>query len=76
MTDKKYTHKIVMYDVNGLVRTAMFESEDQANNFQEWIESWSWSKEVSARLIGDSSGKAFNMDNIVQINPVEVIEGC
>lgn len=72
MTDKKYTHKIVMYDVNGLVRTARFESEEQANNFQKWIESWSWSEKVSTRLIGDSSGKAFNMNNIVQINPVEV----
>ncbi|TFJ45123.1 hypothetical protein CKN73_01380 [Carnobacterium divergens] len=75
MTDKKYTHKIVMYDVNGLVRTARFESEKQANNFQNWIESWPLLEKLSTRRIGDSSGEAFNMNNIVQINPVEVIEG-
>ena len=36
MTDKKYTHKIVMYDVNGLVRTARFKSENQAIHFIDW----------------------------------------
>lgn len=65
MTDKKYTHKIVMYDVNGLVRTARFTDVTTAIS----------RRYLSSRYLLDSSGTAFNMNNIVQINPVEVIEG-
>ncbi|MGX4631304.1 hypothetical protein JNUCC71_01425 [Carnobacterium divergens] len=68
MTDKKYTHKIVMYDVNGLVRTARFESENQAIHFIDWAVM------QDTKFASDNSGIRFNMNNIVQINPFEVIE--
>ncbi|SBO18623.1 hypothetical protein [Carnobacterium divergens] len=67
MTDKKYTHKIVMFDVNGLVRTARFISEEWADNIME--------HEIVTEGFFDSSGTYFKLNNIVQINPVEVIEG-
>lgn len=68
MTDKKYTHKIVMFDVNGLVRTARFESEKRADNFTSFT-----MLKTRGFLIDDSRTK-FSLDNIVQINPVEKIE--
>lgn len=69
MTDKKYTHKIVMFDVNGLVRTARFTSEKSSGLH------WKWKKAMGSDLYIDDAGVGFNMNNIVQINPVEVIEG-
>lgn len=68
MTDKNYTHKIVMFDVNSAVRTAKFESEQEANCFN------SCAMLMNVKFVVDNSGTRFNMENIVQINPVEVIE--
>lgn len=69
MTDKKYTHKIVMFDVNGLVRNARFESE--ANLDRAFLNAY----QMPIPIFGDDEGTGFNLNNIVQINPVEVIEG-
>lgn len=68
MTEKNYTHKIVMYDVNGKVRTALF----CAKTPPELILRAVCNDEY--RMIKDDAGSIFNIANIVQINPVEVIE--
>ncbi len=68
MIEKKYTHKIVMFDVNSAVRTAIFTDKKKADLFfttafgEEFV------------LVKDSAESIFNIANIVQINPVEVIE--
>lgn len=69
MTDKKYTHKIVMFDVNSAKRVAYFENEKNAKVFEDLA------PEDNVKFASDDSGVNFNMNNIVQINPVEVIEG-
>ena len=68
MIEKKYTHKIVMFDVNSAVRTAIFTDKKKADLFfttafgEEFV------------LVKDSAESIFNITNIVQITPVEVIE--
>lgn len=69
MTDKNYTHKIVMYNVNGVEKVIYFETEEWAKSFE------AWALAIVNKHVKDSSGKRYNMNNIVQINPVEVIEG-
>lgn len=66
--DKKYTHKIVMFDVNGKVRTALFNSEENSKFNRKWM------KGTESNFYYDDAGVGFNLNNIVQINPVEVIE--
>lgn len=68
MRDKKYTHKIVMFDVNGKVRTALFTSEENSIFNRKWMEI------VESNIYYDDAGVGFNLNNIVQINPVEGIE--
>ncbi|MDZ5759365.1 hypothetical protein RAK27_11890 [Carnobacterium maltaromaticum] len=68
MTEKNYTHKIVMFDVNGKVRTALFTSE------KSYKISRSWMRATGSNFYFDDAGVGFNPNNIVQINPVEVIE--
>lgn len=69
MTKKNYTYKIVMFDVNSAKRVAKFETLTDA---QEFIGAASW--DMYTQLYEDSTGKLFNVANIVQINPIEVIE--
>ena len=66
MTEKKYTHKIVMFDVNSAKRVAFFTREEMAVKFYNEI-FCEYHKPI------DDFGTMFNIDNIVQINPVEVI---
>lgn len=68
MTEKNYTHKIVMFDVNGKVRTAVFTNKEKAESFI----STAFNEEY--KLVKDSAESIFNIANIVQINPVVVIE--
>lgn len=72
MTDKKYTHRIVMFDVNSKERVAKFESLENA--VKAIFEAAEMAQESSVVLFGDDEETTFNLDNIVQINPVEVIE--
>lgn len=57
-----------MFDVNSAVRTAIFTDKKKADLFfttafgEEFV------------LVKDSAESIFNIANIVQINPVEVIE--
>lgn len=55
MTAKNY---VVMYDVNGLVRTARFKSENQAIHFIDWAVM------QDTKFASDNSGIRFNMNNI------------
>ncbi|TFI70098.1 hypothetical protein [Carnobacterium divergens] len=71
MTDKKYTHKIVMFDVNSAKRVAVFDSGEAAYGFSCVFYQTSDRFKLSAC---DSEGTTFVINNIVQINPVEVIE--
>lgn len=68
MDEKNYTHKMVMFDVNGKVRTALFTSESEAESVHSNI--------LRSTFHGftDAQGTYFNLNNIVQMNPVEVIE--
>lgn len=68
MTEENYTHKIVMFDVNGKVRTALFNSEENSKFNRKWM------KATGTNFYYDDAGVGFNLNNIVQINPVEVIE--
>lgn len=68
MTEKNYTHKIVMFDVNSAIRTAIFTSESEAESMHSNI------LRSSFHGFTDAQGTYFNLNNIVQMNPVEVIE--
>lgn len=72
MVDKKYTHKIVMYDVNSAKRVAYFDSGEAAYGFSCAFYQTSDCFKLSAC---DSEGTTFVINNIVQINTVEVNEG-
>ncbi|MFS7388563.1 hypothetical protein AB6884_03545 [Carnobacterium maltaromaticum] len=65
---KKYMHKIVMFDVNSAVRTAVFTNKEKGESFI----SAAFDEEYT--LFKDSAESIFNIANIVQMNPVEVIE--
>lgn len=62
MTEKNYTHKIVMFDVNSAKRVAYFESEENVTLGE------------GSSFFMDDKGVIFIVNNMVQINPVEVIE--
>lgn len=68
MIEKNYTHKIVMFDVNSAVRTAVFTSGSEAESVHTNI--------LRSTFDGltDAQGTYFNLNNIVQMNPVEVNE--
>ena len=68
MTEKNYTHKIVMFDVNSSKRVAYFESGEWAKTFE------TWAVMLNTKFVADNTGTRFNMNNIVQMNPVEVSE--
>ncbi|MFS7399021.1 hypothetical protein [Carnobacterium maltaromaticum] len=69
MTERNYTHKIVMFDVNSAKRVASFKSLENAIMFKKSID---FNKK--SRFKKDDANMMFNVDNIVQINPVEVNE--
>ena len=68
MTEKNYTHKIVMFDANSAKRVAYFESEEILD--RAFLNAY----QMPIPLFGDDEGTTFNLNNIVQMNPVEVIE--
>ncbi|MBC9788602.1 hypothetical protein [Carnobacterium maltaromaticum] len=73
MPEKNYTHKIVMFDVNSAKRVAYFKSLENARRTD--LETLKIVGEVPMFLVlRDDKNVLFNLCNIVQINPVEVIE--
>lgn len=67
MTEKNYTHKIVMFDVNSAVRRARFTDDESAFDTRQLIMN-------GRNLIVDDAGEMFIINNMVKINAVEVIE--
>lgn len=71
MSEKNYTHKIVMFDVNSKQRVAKFESLENAA--KAVYEAGNMAQESSVALFGDDKGTTFNLNNIVQMNDIEVV---
>lgn len=67
MDEKKYTHKVIMYDVNDVKRVAKFTCKKNAATSLKWM------RATDALFYIDDAGTGFNLKQIVQINPVKLI---